>query len=105
MHNFTYAELSGFTYGQLHKTPKELVEQIQTYGSEIPYNTYTKLLKICDDINGELDKHSVKPLEPPKNEPQSIRKFINALLYLVVNYKSLKESVESFLDTITDLFF
>jgi hypothetical protein len=104
MSKFSYGELSGFTYGELHRTPKELIEQIRSDGSELPYDVYGKLLKICDDINKELEKNGMDQLRAPENSPKGFSALLSVLLYIVTHYKGLKESFESFLDSIFDLF-
>jgi hypothetical protein len=103
--NFTYEELSGLTYGELQKTPRELIAQIETYGSQIPYDTYSKLLKICSDINESLVKHNIEPLDVPKNDPEHLKTLIKVLLYLMLNHKSLEESFKEIFDRIFDVFF
>lgn len=105
MQGFTYAELSGMKYGQLQKTPQELIEHIHTYGSQIPYDTYSKLLKICDDINEQLKAEGLEPIEEPTTAPTSLQTYLKVLFFLIRNAKRLKETLELLIDAIFDLFF
>lgn len=95
---FTHKELRAFTNGELRQPPEKLVQAIEQHGSEIPYNTYVKLCKLCDDFNTELAKNNAAPIAKPSISVKDVLDYFHKFFYLIRSIPELRELLSGFLD-------
>lgn len=102
MHKFTVSELQNFTLEDLEKSPEILKREIEKFGSGIPYDVYSKLCKLCDDINAIPDLNQSKKLNKPKSTAKDVLDTFIKLLQLAKLVPFARSLCEDFFNWLFD---
>lgn len=99
---FTWGELQNLTWEDLENSPEVLKKEIEKFGSEIPYDVYVKICKLCDDINAIPDLKQNKKLEKPKSTTKDLLDICLKLFQLVILAPEVKKLCDNFFEWLFD---